>query len=132
MNNNVWIWFFFRLQGRIRRMEYLLGSLFLFCAESAVTLADISSILLSLVSIWTSCALPIKRLHDMGYSGYVFLAAIGIFILLTLIVISTGSLAVLTLLIVLGLSFNIWLLAARGQTHDNQFGPPPIAPGTVP
>lgn len=131
MNNNIWIWFFFRLQGRIRRVEYLLGLLFLICLEVVLLGIKGSGGILSFIVFWANCAIIVKRVHDLGHSGLYVLAVWCAVFLAVAVFVATGFQAALFAGVAIGFAFNIWLLAARGQAHDNRFGPPPAVSGAV-
>ncbi|MEX3011280.1 DUF805 domain-containing protein [Hoeflea sp. TYP-13] len=80
-------WFFFSLSGRIGRLPYLLGSLFLTAIfgilvsqlvaypEESGQFAAWSLVFagFSLVSVWMTIAMSVKRLHDMNIPGPVVL-----------------------------------------------------------
>jgi len=94
-----WIWFFFRFNGRVSRMAFFLGDLFvstivaiplwrgmLASPESGLTATpdlgaqqfwSVVLTLLILPYIWTNLALGAKRLHDMGKPG---VAAVALFV----------------------------------------------------
>lgn len=84
------IWFFFRFKGRVNRAAYFLGWLFvnviqvfplyrftLVPEESAEgqRWALLFAIVL-IVSIWSTIALTVKRLHDIGRPGIISAALV--------------------------------------------------------
>jgi uncharacterized membrane protein YhaH (DUF805 family) len=105
--------FHFSADGRIGRIEFLvgvcvnasmLGSLAL-VLEAASVGRDPSTtllVLLALVTHWSSLMLSIKRLHDLGKSGWVLL-----FVLVP----------------VAGLLLPMLLLLLPGEEHNNTYGP---------
>lgn len=112
-------WALFSLHGRIRRSTFVWSSLFLFVlawvalaqfvfaipesAQQVFWALCFSTILL--VSAYCLFALAVKRIHDLGYSGWWIL------------------LGVVTTLY--GIGF-ILLCFWPGQRNDNAYGPPPV------
>jgi uncharacterized membrane protein YhaH (DUF805 family) len=113
-------WLFFGFSGRIRRGTYMLAALFFGAVftylvvqivrtpEDSVEfgLWGLAFFAALLVSAWASVALAFKRLHDMGYPGY----------LAVLMFIPMAS-----LLCVLALCF--W----PGEPGANKYGASPLA-----
>ena len=76
-------WFFLGLSGRIGRLPYLLGILFLIAVSGfiigrlaavpeqsgAAAFWALVALLFGLVSIWAMVAISVKRLHDMNVPG---------------------------------------------------------------
>jgi len=111
-------WLFFGFSGRIRRITYMLSSVF-FVALYAYIIAEImrtpkestafglwglAFLALMVVSLWASIALSFKRLHDLGYSG---------------------MLSFLMLFPMVSFVFFIALCALPGQPQRNQYGDSP-------
>ena len=109
----------FSFEGRIGRSQYILTALakgvvygmamLLVMGLFLIKLALIAiplMIVLAVLSIWTSFALMVKRVHDRDHSGYYSLLAFVPFA-------------------------NIWLaiesIFLRGTIGDNQFGKDPVA-----
>ena len=102
--------------GRIGRLAYLGGLLLNLAATAAVFVAlyyldqSVPDWVLGLIALvvlplstWVSLALAAKRFHDIGTSGWLGLLLFVPFI---------------------GLLVGIYLLFARGEDRDNQYGPP--------
>ncbi len=114
-------WLFFGVSGRIRRKTYMLSAAFFVAIYSYLaiqinrtpedsvefSLWGLVLLLLMIVSVWSSIALSVKRLHDLGVTGFV---AIVMFIPM-----------------VSFLAFVV-LCAFPGQKEPNQFGESPIVP----
>lgn len=113
-------WALFSWRGRIRRATFTLGTLLLLLSlwvclaqvaahegnEGLQVLWSLTFLVLGLVSLYSIAALGAKRLHDIGFPGWLI---IPMFL--------TG----LYLLVVLGLCF--W----PGEKRDNKYGPPPMS-----
>jgi uncharacterized membrane protein YhaH (DUF805 family) len=88
MNDLDWAWLFFSFEGRINRGKFWLGIVILWAVIWVLTLiaalADSAflwwvSAILSILIIWPSLALSIKRWHDRNKSGWwVFIGLIPI------------------------------------------------------
>jgi uncharacterized membrane protein YhaH (DUF805 family) len=119
---DTWFWLFFRLSGRIDRTVYMLSFLFLVAVvtlpfyqlmraieagQTASTWELVFSIAF-LATFWSSIAISVKRLHDLGKPG-IFAVAL---------VIPMVSLITFFLLA-------LW----PGNPGANQFGRRPNAPG---
>lgn len=140
----------FSFQGRIRRQHFWLG--WLICLGVGVVLGWIPLLgaLLSIALIWPNVAITVKRLHDMGHSGWLavipwiagvigvgaFIATVGLSALTrgddwsssdaevawSIIGPSFGIFAIVGLI---QLGFLLWVGLAQGQPGDNRFGPNP-------
>jgi uncharacterized membrane protein YhaH (DUF805 family) len=116
------LWLLFSLKGRISRRIYWLAYLFIIAVQSVVlaqlisggaasfydVAASLGPIVL-LVTLYWNLAISVKRLHDIGYGG--FLAA-ALFVPLV------------------NLAFTIWVGLLPGTPDPNRFGdaadiPPP-------
>ena len=113
-------WALFSLRGRMRRISFFLGSLLLGCVFWFVVAQIVYAgpgtdrealwggvfILVAGVSCWCLIAMAVKRLHDMGLTGW-----------LALILLLPG----------------FWMFAMPvlalwpGMDDDNKYGPPPVS-----
>lgn len=116
------LWLLFSLKGRISRGIYWLGYLFILCLQSVVLsqivsggqssfyeLASTAGPFLLFATIFSNAALAVKRLHDIGYGGF---------------------LAIAILIPLVGVAFTIWVGLLPGAAGPNRFGdavdtPPP-------
>ena len=145
--------------GRINRKPFWMGAIVLFIVAFLVslvvvgllsmisqTLASLVSLLISLVLLYPSCALGIKRLHDRGKSGRlmaVFIAPNVIFLIADMlgltsrdVVMGGETVPVPTALggVLLLVSFvvAIWALIElgirKGTPGPNAYGADPLAP----
>lgn len=145
-----WKQLFFSFEGRTRRSHFWIA--WLVCLGLSVVFGWIPllGVVLSIALIWPNLAITVKRLHDMGHSGW--LAAIpyavgivGSIVAFTMI----GASAILNahalenedpvaifaliapafglfaLMFLVCLGFLLWIGVTDSQRGDNRFGPNP-------
>lgn len=140
----------FSFDGRIRRSHFWIG--WLICLGLGVVTGWLPLIgfVISIALIWPNLAITVKRLHDMGYTGWLavipivanivglifILASVGISMftnmdrlenedpaaVLALMAPMFGGLAILTLV---NLGFLLWIGLVEGQAGTNKYGPNP-------
>ena len=140
----------FSFQGRTRRSHFWIAWLLLFAASFILGWIPFLGILLSLGLIWPNLAITVKRLHDMGLSGW--LAAVPYVVGLVGSVLAFGMIgmsavanangldsedpaAVLALLgpafglfgimFLVGIGFLLWIGLTDSKPGDNKYGPNP-------
>jgi uncharacterized membrane protein YhaH (DUF805 family) len=147
-----WKTLFFSFEGRTRRSHFWIG--WLVCLGLGVVAGWIPllGMILSIALIWPNLAITVKRLHDMGHSGW--LAAIpyvvGIVgtIMAFMMVGATAfmnasalenedpaaifaliapAMGVFGVMLLVGLGFLLWIGLTDSQSGDNRFGPNPKA-----
>lgn len=115
MENIDWGWLLFNFDGRINRAKFWIGIVILWAANAILvaiaSAANSSGVwalygLVSLVLIWPSLAVSIKRWHDRGKSGWWVLIVLIPFIGWIWALIETGFL--------------------EGTRGPNQYGPDPL------
>jgi uncharacterized membrane protein YhaH (DUF805 family) len=104
------------------------GAAFVFVLKSLMVIIGLSA--------------TIKRLHDMGYSGWWVLGGAGILCMWTAIVAigglfmmgrevlqpgSAGHLAILGLVMLPAVGMTLWLHVATGETYKNEYGHPSVS-----
>ncbi|MEO0329362.1 MAG: DUF805 domain-containing protein [Pseudomonadota bacterium] len=113
-------WLFFSRKGRIARQSYTLAVLFLILpqffllykigmSEGNTELENFWLVILfiaGIVTLWSTIALAVKRLHDIDMTGW---------------------LAILTLLPTISWIFVVGLMFIPTKPVDNEHGPPPFA-----
>lgn len=121
MQDNLFSW-----HGRINRKVFIIRSIVLFIIgfilglltrALAVSTNEVVSAVLGIFSLplmWIGIVNNIKRLHDMGYSGWIIL----VILLLALIPILGAIIA---------LAATIWLFCIPGQKGPNKYGEDPLA-----
>ena len=140
----------FSFQGRIRRQHFWIGWLILLASGFVLGMIPILGILLSIALIWPNLAITVKRLHDMGQSGWLaaipivagFVGAIGMFMSIgasmmtnyaaienedpaAILAMVGPALGILGIVGLIQIAFLLWIGIAEGQRGDNRFGPNP-------
>lgn len=143
----------FSFNGRLRRQNFWIGWLILLGVGVVLGWIPLLGTLISIGLIWPNLAITVKRLHDMGHSGWLAAIPYGVGIVGTIVGISIigvsaiansaaleredpmavlgivgpvfGLIALLTLV---GLGFLIWIGVVDSQPGTNRFGPNPKAP----
>jgi len=145
-----WQKLLFSFEGRTRRSHFWIG--WLICLGVGVVAGWIPLLggLISLALIWPNLAIAVKRLHDMGKSGWLVaipwvVSIVGMFAAIGMIGFSAFSnaaaleredpaaifaligpaLGLLGLLLLVNLGFLLWIGLTEGQSGDNRFGPNP-------
>lgn len=138
--------------GRLRRSHFWIGFLIIFGANVVLGWIPILGWLISLALIWPNLAISVKRLHDMGKTGWLVVAPylISFALLIAGMVIMFGGMAaggmapdyyednpaaalavmgpafgVFALSFLVGLAFLLWVGLTDSQPGDNRFGPNP-------
>lgn len=126
MKDNLFSW-----HGRINRKPYIIRALII--ALVSVLLSTIAGaiagqfrdreikivvyytiLLLDLPFMWVGVMNGIKRIHDIGYSGW--------YVILVIVI---SQIPVVGPLV--GIVFGIWLIFAKGMVGPNKFGADPLA-----
>ena len=140
----------FSFNGRLRRQHFWISWLILLGAGIVLGWIPFLGAILSIVMIWPGVAIQVKRLHDMGKTGwftvipwvanvigfFMIISAVGIAIftnpqaienedpaaMLSMVGSMMGGFAVMGLV---GLAFLLWIGITDSQRGDNKFGPNP-------
>jgi uncharacterized membrane protein YhaH (DUF805 family) len=144
-----WRNLFLTSQGRIGQKDFWIAWLILFVAGIVLGIIPILGALISLALIYPQVCIYAKRLHDMGKSGWLFLAPLGATIVLVIVMFfvvgasmfalgsggadpnaaglaGAGAAVLFALLIVaINLGFLLWVGLSKGDPGTNQYGPPP-------
>lgn len=140
-------------EGRTRRSHFWIGWLICLGAGVVASWLPVVGALISIALIWPQLAIAVKRLHDMGKSGW--FAAIpwvanivgGCFAVFTIgftaiansaalereepaaiLALLGPAFGVVGLLVLVNLGFLLWIGVTDSQPGDNQFGPNPKGP----
>lgn len=140
----------FSFQGRIRRQHFWIG--WLICLGIGVVAGWIPFLgfLISLALIWPNLAITVKRLHDMGQSGWLaavpiaagFIGVIGVFMTVgasmmmnyqalenedpaAIMALMGPALGIFGIVCLIQLGFLIWIGVSEGRRGENRFGPNP-------
>ena len=145
-----WQKLLFSFEGRTRRSHFWIG--WLICLGAGVVAGWIPLLggLISLALIWPNLAISVKRLHDMGQSGWLIaipwvVSIVGIFVAVGMIGVSAltntaaleredpaailalvgPAIGLFGLLLLVNLGFLLWIGLFEGQRGDNRYGPNP-------
>ena len=145
-----WKHLFLSFEGRTRRSHFWIG--WLVCLGLGVVFGWIPLLgfFLSIALIWPNLAITVKRLHDMGHSGWLAAIPYAVGIVGTIVAVSMIGLTALMnmealdneepaaiialigpafglfgLMFLVGLGFLLWIGLTDSQRGDNRFGPNP-------
>ncbi|MGV3578266.1 DUF805 domain-containing protein [Brevundimonas sp.] len=139
----------FSFDGRLRRSHFWISWAVLFVGGFVLNFVPFLN-LLGIVLLWPHLAIGVKRLHDMGKTGwliaipYVVMIVGGVYAVIQVglsawmnaeaieaedptVILSTfgPALGILSLTWLVGIAFWLWIGLADGQRGDNRFGPNP-------
>jgi len=145
-----WQKLLFSFEGRTRRSHFWIGWLICFGASAVANMLPIIGQFISLALIWPNLAISVKRLHDMGKSGWlvvipwvacivggvVALSMMGVSALSNAPALEEGdpvailgllgpAMGVVVLIGLICLGFLLWIGLSDSQPGDNRFGPNP-------
>lgn len=140
----------FAFQGRLRRQHFWISWLICLGVGVVAGWIPLIGVLISLGLIWPNLAITVKRLHDMGQSGWLaaipfaggVVGAIAILATVGSAMIASGgdmdsenpaavwaligpSFGIIAIIILLQLGFLLWIGITESQRGDNRFGPNP-------
>ncbi len=145
-----WQKLLFSFDGRIRRSHFWIG--WLICLGVGVVAGWIPILggLISLALIWPNLAISVKRLHDMGKSGWLVAIPFVVSFVAGIVAVATVGISAITnsaalereepaaifaligpaigfvaLICLVNLGFLLWIGLSEGQRGDNRFGPNP-------
>ncbi len=149
-----WKTLLFSFEGRIRRQHFWIGWLILLGAGVVAGWIPVLGGLIGLLLIWPNLAIAVKRLHDMGQSGWLVaipwvVTIVALFVgigtvgfsalanaaaleqedpaaIFALIAPAMGMLAVIFLI---NLGFLLWIGLTPGTNGENRYGSDPKAAG---
>lgn len=137
--------------GRIRRRDFWYGFAVVMILSIAFTLIPVAGEWLGLLLLWPQAAIHIKRLHDIGWPGWLLLFPVAVSVICMSAVISSGGapllnappaalpalvgqasmrtpLLFLEIAFAIELVFLLWVGLTKGDPQANRFGPPPLKP----
>ena len=145
-----WKHLFFSFEGRTRRSQFWIG--WVVCLGAGVVFGWIPLLgfILSIALIWPNLAITVKRLHDMGHTGWLAAIPYVVGIVGTIIAVMMMGASVFMnaaalenedpaailaligpafglfgLMFLVGLGFLLWIGLTDSQRGDNRFGPNP-------
>jgi uncharacterized membrane protein YhaH (DUF805 family) len=136
-----WTHYLFSFKGRINRAKYwlflvvtivvLLVASVVGGAAASVPGAVIAAIFASIILIYPSFAVAVKRLHDRGKSAWWLLVFYVLPALLSGVSEATASESAAMVLSVASVAISIWAIIElgflRGTSGPNEYGPDPLA-----
>lgn len=147
-----WVKLFFSFNGRIRRSHYWIGWAIVFVASLILAVIPFLNVL-GLLFYWPHLAIGVKRLHDMGKTGWLIAIPYVVQIAAAIYLFGSVGFAVfadpdrlenmppeealalmgpgfgaLMLSFVVALGFWIWMGVAEGKQGTNKYGPDPKNP----
>lgn len=147
-----WQKLLFSFEGRTRRSHFWIG--WLICLGISVVAGWIPILgwIITVALIWPNLAIAVKRLHDMGRSGwlvaipwvatfigtFVGIAMIGVTAVanhaaldredpVAILALIGPAIGLFILILVINLGFLLWIGVTDSQPGDNRFGPNPKA-----
>jgi len=145
-----WKVLLFSFQGRIRRQHFWIGWLILLGAGVVANWIPFLGLLIAIALIWPNLAIGVKRLHDMGQSGWLIVipwvvTLVALFVGLGTIGFSAVANAaalenedpaaiwaliapafgVFGLIFLVNIGFLAWIGLTPGTNGDNRHGPDP-------
>lgn len=148
-----WQKLLFSFEGRTRRSHFWIGWLICLGASVVAGWIPLLGILISIGLIWPNVAITVKRLHDMGKSGWFAVipwivtiagacfafATMGISAVTNtaaleredpaaILALIGPAMGVFALVCLVGLGFLLWIGITDSQPGDNRFGPNPKGP----
>ena len=145
-----WKHLFLSFEGRTRRSHFWIA--WLVCLGLGVVCGWIPllGLVLSIALIWPNVAITVKRLHDMGHTGWLAVIPYAVGIVGTFVAISMigatafmnmaaldnedpaaflavigPAMAMFGVMFLVGLGFLLWIGLTDSQPGDNRFGPNP-------
>ncbi len=145
-----WKNLFISFNGRIRRSHFWIAWLILLVGGFILGLIPILGTILGLVLIWPNLAIQVKRLHDMGHTGWlvaipwvaniigfgVMISTVGLTAFMNMSALENEDpaavmaivgpvLGIFGLLFLVNVAFLLWIGLMEGQKGDNKYGPNP-------
>lgn len=139
-----------QFDGRTRRSHFGIAWLILFAASFILGLIPFIGTLISIALIWPNLAITVKRLHDMGKSGWLaaipyvatVVGLIAGFMLVgasifanaeafqnedpaAILAVMGPAFGIFGIVALIGLGFLLWIGLTPGQPGTNRFGPNP-------
>jgi uncharacterized membrane protein YhaH (DUF805 family) len=140
----------FSFNGRLRRQHFWISWLILLGASVVLGWIPILGALISILLIWPNLAITVKRLHDMGKTGWFAAIPWVAFIVGMVMIIGAVGTAIITnpqafehedpsalvamfgsmmggfaVMFLAGLAFLLWIGITDSQKGDNKYGPNP-------
>lgn len=142
----------FAFEGRLRRSHFWIGFLIIFGANVVLGWIPVVGFIVSLALIWSNLAISVKRLHDMGKTGWLVAIPYGVSFALGIVagvmmvagIAASGAdesyyesnpmaalaimgpaMGIFGVIILLNLAFLLWVGITDSQKGENRFGTNP-------
>lgn len=135
-------------KGRIARGEFWLGFLIVMVASAVAGAIPVVGPLLGLGVLWPQLVIHIKRLHDIGWTGWLLLFPFSVTVTCMTLIVLNGGAALLTtppqqlpaliaspvmhtpliffeIAFAVEFAFLLWVGITKGEPAANRFGPAP-------
>jgi len=135
-------------KGRIARGEFWLGFLIVMVASAVAGAIPVVGPLLGLGVLWPQLVIHIKRLHDIGWTGWLLLFPFSVTVTCMTLIVLNGGAALLTtppqqlpaliaspvmhtpliffeIAFAVEFAFLLWVGITKGEAAANRFGPVP-------
>jgi uncharacterized membrane protein YhaH (DUF805 family) len=135
-------------KGRIARGEFWLGFLIVMVASAVAGAIPVVGPLLGLGVLWPQLVIHIKRLHDIGWTGWLLLFPFSVTATCMTLIVLNGGAALLTtppqhlpaliaspamhtpliffeIAFAVEFAFLLWVGITKGEAAANRFGPAP-------
>jgi len=147
-----WVKLFFSFNGRIRRTHYWIAWAILFVGGFILNFVPFLN-LISILLLWPHLAVGVKRLHDMGKTGWLIAIPYVVQVVAVIYVVASIGLAAfedpdrlenlppeealaligpsmgaILLAMVVAIGFWLWMGIAEGKPGANKYGPDPKNP----
>jgi len=145
-----WQHLLFSFEGRTRRSHFWIGWLICLGVGVVAGWLPLIGLVISIALIWPNLAISVKRLHDMGHTGWLVVVPWAISIVGSIVAVSMIGMTALTqagaleaedpmailsvvgpafgllgLLLLVNLGFLLWIGLTDSQRGDNRYGPNP-------
>lgn len=145
-----WQKLLFSFEGRTRRSHFWIGWLICLGAGVVAGWIPLLGTVLAIALIWPNLAISVKRLHDMGQSGWLVVvpwvlsiivgiggvAVLGVSVFANMQALENEDpaavlallgplLGLFALLFLISLGFLLWIGLSAGQPGENRYGPNP-------
>jgi len=134
--------------GRIRRRDFWIGFGFVMAASLVTNAIPVIGQVLGLVILWPQFVIHVKRLHDIGWTGWLLLLPVSVSLACAALAIANGGapifaapqqeaakllvsdqmhkpLLFLEIALAVQAAFLLWVGSTKGDAQANKFGPVP-------
>lgn len=148
MDHTNWRSLLLSWDGRLRRSHFWVGVILIGVAQALLGWIPLAGALVSLALVLPGASISVRRLHDMGHTGWLASAPVAGMAMLSVVGLVVGAFSassalggsipaagalllagpmflVASMIALLNLAFILWLGLAPGRSGDNRFGTDP-------